>query len=277
MPTYGDSKKRDMARSILPSTKRRGQEDRRRVHKTARTCARALMGFAEDEEWEDEADLDLPNPPDFAGVERKRAHDTKNMVEMRRYKDKVGPFSRWAERVTKNLPKENRLSYLRALVPDTLIGEHAVSHVEWKDHFKVEHAANNRTHYRLPTTPVADADAAWLRECLHADPTLHARLNHALKSNHITAYLYWADGRRETVGPTHPRTLKGLHDVEAFVADLHRADRPGRNVQRGDYDPNFHTRVTYGTDAGAFWLPSGNYHPEWLRTLHAFRGVRLTG
>lgn len=275
MPTYGDSKKRDMARSILPSTKRKGQEDRRRVHKSARTQERTLMGFAEDEWWEDEAD-DVDHP-DFAGVERKRAHDTKDMVEMRRYKDKVGPFSRWAERVTKNLPKENRLSYLRALVPDTLIGEHAVSHVEWKDHFKVEHAANNRTHYRPPTTPVADLDAAWLCEQLVNDPTLHARLNRAIKNAHRTAHLYWADGRREVVGPTHPRTLKGLHDVAAFVADLHRANTPDRKVQRGDYDPKFHGRVSYGADAGAFWIPSGNFHPEWLNALHTLRNVRLAG
>lgn len=268
MPTYGNSKKRDMARSILPSTKKDGQKDRRRVHKKARTAERALMGCA----WED-GDADL----DFDTVEHTRSHDTRNMVDERRYKDKVGPFSRWAERVTMNLPKQNRLSHLRSLVPDSLIGEHAVSHVEWKDHFNVEHAANTRTYFRPPVTDSVESEVAWVREQLVNDPLFHGRLNRSLKKVHRTAHLYWADGRREAVGPTVPRTLQGLHDVAAFVADLHFAQLSDVKVVRGNYDERFHARISYGKDAGAFWLTTGKSHPEWLNALRALRNVRLAG
>lgn len=271
MPTYGAAKKRDMARSILPSTKRNGQEDRRRVHKSARTHERALMGFAEDEWRDGEAD-DL-TPPDFAGVERKRAHDTKDMVDMRRYKDKVGPFSRWAERVTKNIPQENRLSYLRSLVPDTLIGEHAVSHVEWKDHFRdPAESANNHRHYPSPKErekAERDLFVEQVRACLSKCEE-HARLNRALKQSHRFVYHYYK-GNVRLVGPKSARTLQGVHDVEAFVDAIYAAARPTRTVVRDErLDPAHHTRVQSGPDTGAFLLPPPEYHPEWLDTLRAF-------
>lgn len=273
MPTYGTAKKRDMARSILPSTKRNGQEDRRRVHKSARTHERALMGFAEDE-WRDEEADDL-TPPDFAGVERKRVHDTKNMVDMRRYKDKVGPFSRWAERVTQDIPQENRLSYLRSLVPDTLIGEHAVSHVRRNEHFRdPAESANNHRHYPSPKEQEQterDRLVEQVRACLPKYGE-HARLNRALKQAHQTRFLYFADAPfSEQVGPKSPRTLQGVHDVEAFVDALYTASRfAGTVLRNARLDPNRYTRIQYGADAGAFRVPSPDYHPEWIDALRAF-------
>jgi hypothetical protein len=271
MPTYGTAKKRDMARSILPSTKRNGQEDRRRVHKSARTHERALMGFAEPEWWDEEVDDIMP--PDFAGVERKRAHDIKDMVDLRRHKDKVGPFSRWAERVTKNIPHVNRLSYLRSLVPDTLIGEHAVSHVEWKDHFRdPAKSANNHRHYPSPKEQgqtERDRLVEQVRACL-LEQGEHARLNRALKQSHRLVYHYYK-GHVRLVGPKSARTLQGAHDVEAFVDAIHAAAWPTLTVVRDKrLDPARHTRVQSGPDTGAFLLPSPEYHPEWVGTLRAF-------
>lgn len=265
MPTYGAAKKRDMARSILPSTKKNGQDDRRRVHKRARTHERGLMGCA----WDDD-------DADFDTVEHTRARETRNLVEERRFKDKAGPFARWAERVTKDLPQENRLSYLRSLVPDTLIGEHAVSHVEWKDHFedptvqavRESRYANNSKHYRKAAE--REEMVALVRAVL-VECDGHARLNRAVKSRHLPTRIVYEDGRRETVGPTSARTLKGVHDVEAFVDALYAAaSRSDMVFSRAALDTRYHARVQYGKDAGAFWVPTGAHHPEWLDALRAF-------
>lgn len=266
MPTYGAAKKRDMARSILPSTKKNGQDDRRRVHKRARTQERALMGCA----WDDE-DAD----PDFDTVEHTRTYEVRDMVEMRRYKDKAGPFMRWAERVTKDIPQENRLSYLRTLVPDSLIGEHAVSHVEWKDHFRdPSDPANNYRHYpSIKEREKAERDrlVRQVRACL-LEQGEHARLNRALKQAHRTHHRHYTSGLLwEAVGPKSPRTLQGVHDVEAFVDALYAASHAVRTTMRDErLNPNFHTRIEHGPDAGAFLLAPPEYHPEWLDALRAF-------
>ena len=270
MPTYGAAKQRDMARSILPSTKKGGQEDRRRVHKRARTAERALMGCA----WEDdEADLD------FDTVEHTRSHDTRNMVEERRYKDKVGPFSRWAVRVTENLPQEDRLSYLRSLVPDTLIGEHAVSHVEWQDHFmppaekaiREERFANNAHYYPAAREKAEREELTLLVRAWLNKPEGHARLNRAMKKAHRTTYHHYKDGRR-AVGPTSPRTLQGVHDVEAFIDALYAAATSTRYTLKDEgLDTTAYTLVRYGDDAGSLMVPHPEYHPEWLDALRALR------
>jgi len=263
MPTYGDQKKRDMARSILPSTKKDGQKDRRRIHKKARASFRSR------EVGVDPEDADLISP------EKVRLLEIRNFVEERRFKDKTGPFERWAERSTKDLPQEDRLSYLRSLVPASLIGEHAVSHVEWKDHFEdpvvsdlqKARSANNERYYKK-----ADGRgdmARKLRELL-LEPDGHARINRCLKRAHEPSRVFYADGSQKMVGPLHARTLRGVHDVEAFLDDLFRASRVPMTLSREPHDPRFHSKIQYGPDVGAFWIPSDYTHPEWLRALKLF-------
>lgn len=262
MPTYGDNKKRDMARSILPSTKKGGQKDRRRIHKRARTHERALMGDCESEE------------SDFCSVEKSRNLETRNFREERRFKDKVGPFSRWAERSTLSIPQENRLSYLKSIVPDSLIGEHAVSHVEWKDHFEnpvvreVREArySNNSKHYNK--TGEREQLARFIQELLQ-EPEGHALINARLKKSHKTARKHYADGTTKKVGALNARTLKGIHDVDAFLGDLFKALVTSTEFSREDLEPLYHSRVLFGKDAGAFRAPTGIGHPEWLEALRS--------
>lgn len=265
MPTYGDSKKRDMARSILPSTKN-VREDRRRIHKRARTHERALLLECEEGEG------------DFLSVDLTRSRETRNLVEERRYKDKVGPFERWAERVTLEIRQEDRLSHLKTLVPDSLIGEHAISHVEWKDHFKDPSEANNARHFLSPKESERKEKEeifSLVLNCLLKDQE-HALLNRALKKAHRTRVLYYKGYPLPVkVGVFSPRTLQGVHDVRAFVDDLYKASVPHREVVRDSrLDPSFHQLINYGPDAGAFMVPSPGYHPEWLEALRNFFKVR---
>jgi hypothetical protein len=266
MPTYGNSKKRDMARSILPSTKKDVQKDRRRIHKRARTHERALMLKCEEGEG------------DFLSVDLARSRETRNLVEERRFKDKAGPFERWAERVTLQIRQEDRLSYLRALVPASLIGEHALSHVEWKDNFRDPAEANNSRHYpsRRDLEKSEREELTQKIRALFTDTLDHARLNQALKKAHRTHRIYYKDYPIPVkVGKTSPRTLQGIHDVESFIKDLFRASLVGSEIVRDDrLDPRYHQLVNYGPDAGAFRIPSPDHHPEWLEALRAFFRVR---
>ncbi len=262
MPTWGANKKRDMARSILPSTKKGGQKDRRRIHKRVRASSRSEM-------------LEDPEEADFSSGELLRNHETRGFVDERRLKDKTGPFMRWAERSTLEIRQEDRLSHIRALVPEGLIGEHAVSHVEWKDHFedpvvsalKKERFANNANYY---TKEDERADFSHgIRKLLNT-PKGHSQINHALKKSHVVSVLYYADGTQKQIGPEYARTLKGIHDVDSFLEDLYRASRGEMKLSREALDPKFHARVQYGKDAGAFWIPSESSHPEWLEALRNF-------
>lgn len=124
-----DEKARDMARSILPSTARKGARDAR-THIRGRERARERdllhqLRFCVD-------------PDDFEGVLGEELHhEMASMVWDRRAADKVAPLLRWTERT---IARDARLAtaspaerevHFRNLLPPGLIGDHAVSHLRW--------------------------------------------------------------------------------------------------------------------------------------------------
>ena len=58
-------------------------------------------------------------------------------MRRRRNADKLGPLFRWAKATTCDLPVEDRLAAVERLFDDNLIGRHALSHLEWDEHFRV--------------------------------------------------------------------------------------------------------------------------------------------
>lgn len=118
---YGDQKSRQMARSILPSTSRFAARARARIHRTARReTAYTLRLLTRDHEaWEDGVDF---------GEAAWRELPT--VISDRRSADKLNHFMRWAAARTRKLAVTERLDTLRSTLPDGLIGEHALSHLE---------------------------------------------------------------------------------------------------------------------------------------------------
>lgn len=233
MPTYGDDKKRDMSRSILPSSWRWAKETRRRHHKKARTHERILL----DELDVSQLDLEegICDVGDFTGLEKTRSRDLRGMVKMRRSSDKVAPMMRWAESITKTLPIEDRLSKVRAIMPKGVIGEHAVSHLVWNDHFRT---SNNIKHY-----PKKRSLETVLVELLRNEVLRGAQadVNRAIKKAHKNLQVY-----KET-----PRTLKGIHDVEDFVREVIKASEGFSRVQ-------------------GLWVQNPLFHAEWLQALRGY-------
>lgn len=134
---YGPEKARDIARSILPSTRRRSaREDAARLKRNTRRHNRqSLHTWARyDDPYDYEGhiyDYDEPSPCHaYWGT-------IKDVMWDRRNGDKLGAFQRWAPAVTKHLPNgEARYMAVKKVLPDNLIGRHALSHIEHLEEFE---------------------------------------------------------------------------------------------------------------------------------------------
>jgi len=136
MSSYGEAKKRDMARSILPCTARKTFREliageKRASRSRVNQELSLLRGPAKDvaELYEDSA-TDYNQYPN---------REINSLVWERRECDKVAPVMKWAVVVTDGVRKEDRLSRFAAMMPDSTIGRHAVDHVAWMEEFRVGH------------------------------------------------------------------------------------------------------------------------------------------
>src|ERR1051325_456798 len=111
-------KLRTMARSILPSKNREAARKgktalKRQVRRTVRHDLRTQ---------------------DFETTRRdlRRDANQSSNVAWRRGGDKINHFNRWCRAITRGMPPEDAVSYVRGLLPRNVIGEHAVTHWEWE-------------------------------------------------------------------------------------------------------------------------------------------------
>lgn len=133
---YGEKKARDMARSILPSKARRGaRESAAIVKRHNRRRTRLAL-----HDWKRHSD-----PLEYEGhiydysdsAAAKGGID--DVVWERRDADKLAPFIRWAIAVTRHLDDPfERYMTIKKIVPDNLIGRHALGHLRYVDEFVFE-------------------------------------------------------------------------------------------------------------------------------------------
>ena len=67
----------------------------------------------------------------------------------RRTADKLHHFERWAVKVTKEIPQESRLSFMRAQLLEGPIGEHALLHLRFLDDLSLDRRSGYAKHYPL--------------------------------------------------------------------------------------------------------------------------------
>lgn len=213
-----DEKKKDMARSVLPSTSRKtAREDRRQIHKRARARERDLLTkYRKDPEAAE---------PDFR--ENRRIAATSNMVWDRRAYDKIGPLTRWAVRTVetdpalRNAPLHEQVAHFEAMLPGDLIGKHAVAHIRWAleaEFGRVEplwmtRMREDRGPGREERRRQVLADARAI-----VDAGRHGRLNAALRRVYHSPAIVVPEGDARRLPPV--RFLLGIHDVEAFAEDV---------------------------------------------------------
>ena len=120
---YGNEKVRQMARSILPSS-RKGAARARWALRAAKKRNRAevrveLRKVLRDEDHEADNDVDLLAYPDA---------EIRRIVRDRRSADKLAHFEKWAVEVTADIVEpDGRLAKMRGVLPKGLIGDHAVN------------------------------------------------------------------------------------------------------------------------------------------------------
>ncbi|HEX8705835.1 MAG TPA: hypothetical protein VF815_43775 [Myxococcaceae bacterium] len=221
---HGEEKARDMARSLLPSRWRKGaRKERALVHRGSRREPKeALARLAREPEGWDEQ----PFPKDTS------QREIRGVVQHRRWADKVNPFIRWATTVTRELPRESRLSHIQGLLPQGVIGEHALDHLERTEAFE------NLTEreWRYAHWWGRGSKSGWmergeqaqlLRQVLQA-PEGHRTFNRWLHYHPAAISDRW--GRRVTP-VRRVRTLLGVHDVLPFLDTVGRMER-GRRGRR---------------------------------------------
>jgi hypothetical protein len=225
MPTYGANKQRDIIKSVLPSTKRKGaRDDRRNIHKKARAHSRQALTTACSHNLDD-----IIQNVDMDGtLYEYPTHEINNMKWERREGDKLGALIRWAPTQVQHLRKEDRISYIKALLPNNTIGRHAASHVIYEDSFYIPEPHN---YYSLYTLTQEARAAKWKKDKDEAAANLRADLvkiittgnwqrefNREFKDTHRWVWVTDSQGNRYQERRTKPgRPLLGLHDIEDFI------------------------------------------------------------
>lgn len=208
---YGKAKRRQMERSLLPSTARRGAaRDLARVRRRGRRQLgedlRLLSGLAPvvAERWDD-ASFDGRAWPQ---------REIKEAVWDRRAHDKVGPFERWAVAVTAHLEPPDRLDAMRKNVPPGLMGRHALAHIDFLDHFSGH--LPSRYWSRPPARPARPG------------PDYEAELRRVLDEGRLGEFNRWMKRPEFAKASAEPacRTLAGHHDIDAFLDDCFDGAKP---------------------------------------------------
>lgn len=226
-----NEKSRDMARSVLPSTaRRRARDERALIHSRERASARRELRVLAHLEDVDDFEGDLT-------WEDRRAR--KDMVLDRRAADKVVPLIRWVEATIEADPllrtasAEHQEVHFAALLPDGVIGQHALSHL-WLC-FGDRASRWTRDRARTDRPDPREADRVLVREIVAAGA--HGELNRHLRRVIADRLVSVKLPERRIVDAEHPppgllmractvkrragtyvRYLAGAHDVAAFVA-----------------------------------------------------------
>lgn len=164
MPIYGEQKKRQIARSVLPSRRANGaRNDLRNIKQRARSNMRQELrvvgrdAYSEDViDSYDESNFDWEFYP-YTEI-RYAVYDRQNG-------DNLSALMRWAPKQVENIRLEDRLSKMYQIMPDNLIGRHAVGHLEYHDDFYVE---GRGRYWRFGGYKYTAEETMWLRACEYA-------------------------------------------------------------------------------------------------------------
>lgn len=208
---HGPAKRREIARSVLPSTHRKSARDdlatlRRRNRRTVRQDLHVIARPGRASAVVDDFDGDSADLRSYPDAEIRLA------VRDRRDGDKLGPLLRWARATTRHLPLEDRLDAVRRVFNDNLIGRHALSHLEHDRHFRVDH--EHERHWWLYRDQARRSSNDELASDLR---TIAAS---ALEHGSHAALNRWMKAHPTDKGAI--RLLGGMHDLDAFVTDCVR-------------------------------------------------------
>lgn len=180
MSSYGLAKRRDMARSVLPSSRRVGARwDKAHLNRVHRRTVRRATNQIESHydlgtvceqcgdyhDWHIDCDTDLTE----RGYNTIRTADRRWRIDMgyavdERRTDKLAALYRWAPTQVNHIRLQDRLTKMKTIMPDTVPGRHAIGHLEGDEAFRVEHPSYWR--YYQPRDPNYNYDEdKFIRAC----------------------------------------------------------------------------------------------------------------
>lgn len=152
--TYGEAKTRDMARSILPATNRRDARHtaasiKRHNRRVTRQALHEWKSYEDPLEYEGHI-YGYDDSPATGGEEGPKGNIKSHMWDRRNH-DKLNHFIRWAEAATAHLDDPHaRYMYIKKILPDNLIGRHALSHLEFVEAFNYRADVHSRYTFTAP-------------------------------------------------------------------------------------------------------------------------------
>jgi hypothetical protein len=202
-------KDRDMARSILPSKNREAARSAKAHIKRAarRRCHQTCDGLAKLDSYRSvdwDARFDLRAYPDA---------EIHMVVRWRRAGDKLNHFERWAIARTKGLPIDDRLGSIIAVLPDGLIGDHALSHLR----LLAEINPGAPRFWWNPWVGLAERERAEADHCRRIGRAVRVLVEHGGHGELNAAIKQTALG--QTPRPQR-RLLAGVHDIDDFVSTI---------------------------------------------------------
>lgn len=247
---YGKEKTRQMVRSILPSKSRKTAKHRKDcLHRENRRKSALQLATLRGpatyvvDEFEDinENLIHWIEPKDVGGWD--------TIVSDRRAADKLNHFEFWAYEKTKHLPEDARFKKMEALVPNNLIGQHAMSHLDFllppsqKYYWRQDdlwyslpsrlrgnwwHAHNN---HKLSAWAQAQLDFDAAVHKIKNDDNARRKFNKHLKRvpfmvevGKTTSVLYPGEKYERVitvpVREDRTRTLNGYHDAVKFIKEI---------------------------------------------------------
>jgi hypothetical protein len=228
-------KARDISRSVLPSTARRSARKeltsiRRRTRRAAAVAARSAVAGCVCEEAAVCPQCD-PWTPSLSGRVRDAVVD-------RRAADKLGPLLRWGQATVDRVGSTDPV-VLRAVLPVGLIGSHAAGHLESAG--VIDSGRFIPRVYGGVRTPVPMFEALCSVAMFALEVGDVKALNAALSKPPLSMTVFLSDRRWGPVVGEHlagrgtglwsvrdrwsgwftvSRLLRGVHDVEAWAADV---------------------------------------------------------
>jgi hypothetical protein len=217
---YGEEKVRSMARSILPATNRRSARQtaeriKRRNRRNTRQTLHMWKRCVDPLEFEGHI-VDYGEPDKHNGWSDEGT--IKQAMWARRDADKLNSMIRWAKAYTAHLEDpEDRYRLMKKVLPDNLIGRHALSHLVVLDEFYI---ANEFAVYRQISSwhAVPRLNREVLEEMVKTDLK---SINRQIRRHNDS--LFERERERYSL-----ELCKGVHDEEFFekMDEIARSRRP---------------------------------------------------
>lgn len=268
---YGDEKRRQMARSVLPSKKgRTAKRELTNIRRNKRRTARQELHLSLLEEDHGEfTERDLHQDPN--GLMAYAVRD-------RRDADKIAHFMKWAIKVTDddghNDPRE-RMAFMMKVLPKSIIGWHARSHLEGLPEFDSNYVRHSelgidyrakRSHPFQHRFSKKETDLSGILSEIIKDKKAKVALEDLIVKKHVTCSWVMSYGAptktREDVRHPYHRFSKHLRGKGYVQVTLEAAPNVSSQLLVGPSSPPFVPTRTDGLPDFLEALKSSSEAPE---------------